>query len=159
MQPLPASQHCSRQRPYFVEYARSHLNPEAKRRKARSVLGWGTAWEALRVLLAFFLAWVAAKFRTLQYSTLIEPQQIKKNVKFFPISKLTPCGASLEVRKHAILQGALSWMRKHKEFLKSVQYIVQTDFFTLGPEFRTNPPEKTFVKTFSKVFVSKCFIF
>ena len=41
------------QRPYFVEYARSHLNPEAKRLKARSVLGWGTAWEALRVLLAF----------------------------------------------------------------------------------------------------------
>ena len=43
------------QRPYFVEYTRSHPNSEVKRRKARSVLGWGTAREALRVLLAFFL--------------------------------------------------------------------------------------------------------
>jgi hypothetical protein len=44
---------CFRQRPYFVEYTRSHPNSEVKRRKARSVLGWGTAREALRVLLAF----------------------------------------------------------------------------------------------------------
>ena len=43
-----------RQRPYFVEYTRSHPNSEVKRRKARSVLGWGTAREALRVLLAFY---------------------------------------------------------------------------------------------------------
>ena len=43
------------QRPYCVEYTRSHPNSEVKRRKARSVLGWGTAREALRVLLAFFL--------------------------------------------------------------------------------------------------------
>ena len=42
-----------RQRPYSVEYTRSHPNSEVKRRKARSVLGWGTAREALRVLLAF----------------------------------------------------------------------------------------------------------
>ena len=44
-----------RQRPYFVEYTRSHPNSEVKRRKARSVLGWGTAREALRVLLAFYV--------------------------------------------------------------------------------------------------------
>ena len=44
-----------RQRPYFVEYTRSHPNSEVKRRKARSVLGWGTAREALRVLLAFLI--------------------------------------------------------------------------------------------------------
>ena len=44
-----------RQRPYFVEYTRSHPNSEVKQRKARSVLGWGTAREALRVLLAFLL--------------------------------------------------------------------------------------------------------
>ena len=42
-----------RQRPYCVEYTRSHPNSEVKQRKARSVLGWGTAWEVLRVLLAF----------------------------------------------------------------------------------------------------------
>ena len=42
-----------RQRPYCVECTRSHPNSEVKRRKARSVLGWGTAWEALRVPLAF----------------------------------------------------------------------------------------------------------
>ena len=41
------------QRPYYVEHTRSHLNSVVKRHKARSVLGWGTAWEALRVLLAF----------------------------------------------------------------------------------------------------------
>ena len=44
-----------RQRPYYVEYTRSHPNSEVKQRKARSVLGWGTAWEVLRVLLAFCL--------------------------------------------------------------------------------------------------------
>ena len=44
-----------RQRPYFVECTRSHPNSEVKRRKARSVLGWGTAREALRVLLAFLI--------------------------------------------------------------------------------------------------------
>ena len=42
-----------RQRPYCVEYTRSHPNSEVKRRKARIVLGWGTAWEVLRVPLAF----------------------------------------------------------------------------------------------------------
>ena len=41
------------QRPYCVEYTRSHPNSEVNRQKARSVLGWGTAWEALRVPLAF----------------------------------------------------------------------------------------------------------
>ena len=44
---------CFRQRPYFVEYTRSHPNSEVKRRKARPKLGWGTAREALRALLAF----------------------------------------------------------------------------------------------------------
>ena len=43
-----------RQRPYCIEYTRSHPNSEVKRCKARSVLGWGTAWEVLRVLLALF---------------------------------------------------------------------------------------------------------
>ena len=41
------------QRPYCDEHTRSHPNSEVKHRKARSVLGWGTAWEALRVPLAF----------------------------------------------------------------------------------------------------------
>ena len=41
------------QRPYCVESTRSHLNSEVKLHKARLVLGWGTAWEALRVLLTF----------------------------------------------------------------------------------------------------------
>ena len=42
-----------RQRPYSVEHTRSHPNSEVKQQKARLVLGWGTAWEVLRVLLAF----------------------------------------------------------------------------------------------------------
>jgi hypothetical protein len=40
-------------RPYCVEYTGSHPNSEVKRHRARLVLGWGTAWEHLRVLTAF----------------------------------------------------------------------------------------------------------
>ena len=46
---------CFCQRPYYIEYTRSHPNSEVKLCKARSVLGWGTAWEALRVPLALLL--------------------------------------------------------------------------------------------------------
>ena len=45
--------HYSCQRPYRVECTGSLPNSEVKRRRARSVPGWGTAREALRVLLAF----------------------------------------------------------------------------------------------------------
>ena len=41
------------QRPYRVECTGSLPNSEVKRRRARIVPGWGTAWEVLRVLLAF----------------------------------------------------------------------------------------------------------
>ena len=43
-----------RQRPYRVECTGSLPTSEVKRRRARLVLGWGTAWESLGVLLAFF---------------------------------------------------------------------------------------------------------
>ena len=49
--------HYSCQRPYRVECTGSLPNSEVKRRRARSVPGWGTAREALRVLLAFFHTW------------------------------------------------------------------------------------------------------
>ena len=42
-----------RRRPYRVECTGSLLTSEVKRRRARSVLGWGTAREDLRVLSAF----------------------------------------------------------------------------------------------------------
>jgi hypothetical protein len=42
-----------RRRPYRVECTGSLLTSEVKQRRARSVLGWGTAWEDLRVLSAF----------------------------------------------------------------------------------------------------------
>ena len=45
-----------RWRPYRVECTGSLLTSEVKQRRARSVLGWGTAWEDLRVLSAFFLS-------------------------------------------------------------------------------------------------------
>ena len=45
--------HSIRRRPYRVEYTGSLLTSEVKRRKARLVLGWGTAREDLRVLSAF----------------------------------------------------------------------------------------------------------
>ena len=42
-----------RWRPYRVECTGSLLTSEVKRHRARSVLGWGAAWEAFRVLSAF----------------------------------------------------------------------------------------------------------
>ena len=45
--------HYFRWRPYRAEYTGSLPNSEVNRRRARSVLGWGTAWEALRVPLTF----------------------------------------------------------------------------------------------------------
>ena len=49
-------------RPYQVECTRSLSTSEVKRLRARSVLGWGTAWEDLRVLSAFPL-FLASWFR------------------------------------------------------------------------------------------------
>ena len=46
-------QQLSCRRPYRVECTGSLLTSEVKQRRARSVLGWGTAWEDLRVLSAF----------------------------------------------------------------------------------------------------------
>ena len=43
-------------RPYHVECTGSLLTSEVKRHRARLVLGWGTAWEDLRVLTAFYLS-------------------------------------------------------------------------------------------------------
>ena len=40
-------------RPYHVECTGSLPTSEVKRHRARLVLGWGTAWEDLRVLTAF----------------------------------------------------------------------------------------------------------
>ena len=54
VRPLPAL--CCvvlRWRPYRVECTGSLPTSEVKRRRARLVLGWGTAWEDLRVLPAF----------------------------------------------------------------------------------------------------------
>ena len=44
--------HRYRWRPYHVECTGSLLTSEVKRHRARLVLGWGTAWEDLRVLPA-----------------------------------------------------------------------------------------------------------
>lgn len=48
------------QRPYCLENTGSHPNSEVKQGKARIVLGWVTAREVLRVLLAF---WVVKELR------------------------------------------------------------------------------------------------
>ena len=44
---------CCRWRPYRIGCTGSLSTSEVKRRRARLVLGWGTAWEDLRVLSAF----------------------------------------------------------------------------------------------------------
>ena len=48
----------SRRRPYRVECTGSLLTSEVKQHRARLVLGWGTAWEDLRVLSAFLQGFV-----------------------------------------------------------------------------------------------------
>ena len=45
--------HRFRRRPYRVECTGSLSTSEVKQHRARLVLGWGTAWEDLRVLSAF----------------------------------------------------------------------------------------------------------
>ena len=50
---MSAQQPSCRRRPYHVECTGSLLTSEVKRHRARLVLGWGTAWEDLRVLSAF----------------------------------------------------------------------------------------------------------
>lgn len=55
---IPPTKHStteSCQRPYCVENTGSLPNSEVKQRKARIVLGWVTAREVLRVLLAFYI--------------------------------------------------------------------------------------------------------
>ena len=47
---------CCRWRPYRVECTGSLPTSEVKRRRARLVLGWGTAREDLRVLPAFYIS-------------------------------------------------------------------------------------------------------
>jgi hypothetical protein len=51
---IPLIHHSNRQRPYHVENTGSRPITEVKQRRARSVLGWVTAWEH-RVSLAFFV--------------------------------------------------------------------------------------------------------
>jgi hypothetical protein len=53
MYELHTFQHWFRWRPYRVECTGSLPTSEVKRRRARLVLGWGTAREDLRVLPAF----------------------------------------------------------------------------------------------------------
>ena len=57
-----------RWRPYRVECTRSLLTSEVKRHRAQLVLGWGTAWEAFRVLPAFFF-FILAKWKWLVLDT------------------------------------------------------------------------------------------
>ena len=51
---LPSEAHC-RWRPYRVECTGSLSTSKVKRHRARLVLGWGTAWEHLRVLSAYWV--------------------------------------------------------------------------------------------------------
>jgi hypothetical protein len=51
-----------RRRPYRVECTGSLLTSEVKRRRARLVLGWGTAREDSRVLSAIFILCAQKKF-------------------------------------------------------------------------------------------------
>lgn len=56
-------------RPYYVENTGSLPNSEVKRRKARLVLGSGTAWEPLRVLTTFYLYNITTLQQHTHYTT------------------------------------------------------------------------------------------
>ena len=56
-------------RPYRVECTGSLSTSEVKQHRARLVLGWGTAWEDLRVLSAFYVARLPGP-----YSPISEPR-------------------------------------------------------------------------------------
>ena len=55
-------------RPYQVECTGSLLTSEVKRLRAPLVLGWGTAWEHLRVLSAFVLNYIFKEGVTVKMS-------------------------------------------------------------------------------------------
>jgi hypothetical protein len=70
-----------RQRPYRNEYTGSLPNSEVNRCRARSVLGWGTAWEVLWVLLAFFSSvMVVLRLRAAYRSPLLSPAAIPQRI-------------------------------------------------------------------------------
>jgi hypothetical protein len=73
-----------RQRPYRVECTGSLPNSEVKRRRARLVLGWGTAREDLRVLLAF---------------CVVQPAHLKPGLALnsFPLKTALPAPVALPV--------------------------------------------------------------
>ena len=79
-------QQCFRQRPYCDECTRSHPNSEVKHHKARSVLGWGTAWEALRVPLTFHFA--CCKMQ-LSRTTLIKTRELSRARAKMKLSRTT----------------------------------------------------------------------
>jgi hypothetical protein len=66
------AQHGHRRRPYRVEHTGSLSTSEVKRRRARLVLGWRTAWELVRVLSAFAFVCPVSFARALCASTACE---------------------------------------------------------------------------------------
>ena len=112
--------HACRRRPYRVECTGSLPTSEVKRRRARLVLGWGTAWEHLRVLSAFGLHLLHHRWRGLTLECLwrIEP------VRF-------ACGSRCPLHE---LRGAAS----HARVAASYQRIAQTMISCCRPA--TCPP-------------------
>ena len=91
------------------------MTSEVKQRRARSVLGWGTAWEDLRVLSAF----IARTFRTIkQMRTSIA--DITQCAKQSTVCNL-PCGtlgdkqisASRQLRKYCLFPAFCDRLKLH----------------------------------------------
>ena len=92
-----------RRRPYRVECTGSLLTSEVKRHRARSVLGWGTAWEDLRVLSAFpppllnALQFRANKAIRKQHGNTVAPpaRRVRKKQVHFSICACHPCAGAM----------------------------------------------------------------
>ena len=68
----------TRWRPYRVECTGSLSTSEVKRHRAQLVLGWGTAWEAFRVLSAFYIFYFSLSLSLWSSHELIQNTYAKK---------------------------------------------------------------------------------
>ena len=91
-----------RRRPYRVEYTGSLPTSEVKRRRARLVLGWGTAREDLRVLPAFQFCACPVHTCACPLSRCRAPSQVwDAHGSIFPIFISPPRGGNTNKRKNA----------------------------------------------------------
>ena len=119
---------CDCRRPYRVECTGSLLTSEVKRRRARLVLGWGTAREDLRVLSAFHThGFSHSSLKAAVGTILVEKAHLfflaeflKFQTSSFPLSTCTLCDVILkDIFVH-------SWFSLHAFFMVMIRKLCST---------------------------------